>query len=80
MRSQRIVIDVILLLAIIFLPYYIYLPALLIAILVLPFFWEGILLGFLVDVLYGDGIRYGLWSLAVLLAVLPMRRFLRAYV
>lgn len=79
MSKRRIIVDVALILAIIFLPHYIYLPALLIAILVLPFFWEGVLFGLFVDALYGHGVRYGLWSLLVLLAVLPMRRFLRAY-
>ena len=48
--------SIIILLAIIFLPYWIYLPLFFATVVFFPIYWEGILLGFLVDILYGRGI------------------------
>jgi hypothetical protein len=40
-------------LLVLIMPWWIYLPALALAVLLLPFFWEGLVLAFIVDVLYG---------------------------
>jgi hypothetical protein len=53
---------------------------------VVPFFWEGILFAFLIDVLYG-GIKpfselvspAAVISLAVLIALLPLHQRIRSY-
>ena len=44
----------IVLFSILALPYWIYIPILFIAIILFPFFWEGILFALLIDVLYGS--------------------------
>jgi hypothetical protein len=85
MRRVRIVSTLILLLSIIFLPYWIYLPLLGAAIIFFPFFWEGIFLGLLIDVLYGGGIgsvRSLLSPMAfaatiLLIVMLPVRERIR---
>ena len=77
-----------LLLAIITLPYWIYLPALFAAIVILPVFWEGIILGFIIDILYGPGSRllpsagsfYGLCALLLIIILIPVRERLRTHV
>lgn len=43
-------------LAIIFLPYWLYVPIVIILVALLPFFWEAVFFGFLIDVLYGKGV------------------------
>ena len=86
--NQRPFISIAVLLAILFLPYWIYVPLLLIAIFITPLFWEGIILGFIIDVLYGREAHIGIsWhfptALAALLlvaAMIPLRRRLRMYV
>lgn len=74
--------------AIIFLPYWIYVPLLIFGMAIFPFYWEAILLGFLIDVLYGENI-ISLWSLASssaflvlvgLLILMPLRERLRTHV
>ncbi len=75
------------LLAIIFLPYWLYLPLLGAAMIFFPFFWEGIVLALLIDVLYGGGIgRVGeLFSpiafaaTLILAALLPLRERIRVH-
>ena len=66
-------------------PYWIYLPAVILSIILIPFFVEGIFFGFLIDVLYGPQIYSGISflfphaffaSLFVLL-IAPLRQFLR---
>jgi len=77
MSNKRITVSIVLLLLVIFLPYYFYLPAILVAVIIILFFWEAIVLGFLVDILYGSGIYYSLIALGILVATLPLRRFIR---
>ena len=87
MSKRRYITLAALLLAIIFLPYYIYLPLLAAAIIAFPFFWEGVLAGFLIDVLYGPEIdsflaifsTFAFFSLVLAAAMLPIRRRIRAY-
>mgnify|MGYP001616999366 CR=1 FL=1 len=87
MGKRRAATSIVLILAVIFLPSYIYIPALALAVILLPFFWEGVLIAFLIDALYGPGIHsfasifstFGFWSAALLAVVLPVRRRIRAY-
>jgi len=50
---------------------------------VLPFFWEGIPFAFLIEVLYGEGVRGVLLSpiavsvLILLIVLIPARKYLR---
>lgn len=84
--TKRFVLTLLLLLSIIFLPYWLYLPGIFAAVIFLPMYWEGVFLGFLVDILYGEGVSLPFISpvaLAVLVALiilLPMRERLRTYV
>ena len=76
-----------LILAIIFLPYYVYVPLLVVAIIIFPFFWEGVLAGFLIDALYGPEMHYffsvfstlAFLSLVLAIIALPIRHRIRAY-
>jgi hypothetical protein len=79
---------IIVLFSILVLPYWIYIPILFIAIVIFPFFWEGILLALLIDVLHGPGITIS-WPfispltwivLTVLVVFIYMRGSLRNYV
>ena len=73
------------LLAIIFLPYWVYLPFLLASMILFPFFWEGIFLAFIIDILYGRGISglpelispMAFSAMLILMAVMPLRERLR---
>ena len=86
--TRRLLGSVIVLGAILLLPYWVYLPVLFAAIVILPFFWEGIWWAFLIDVLYGQGIAnplalvslLSLTTLAVLIIILPVKERLRLYV
>ena len=66
-------------LSIIFLPYYIYVPALILAMGFFSLFWEGVFLGFLIDILYGEGVYAGLLTLAGLVILLPLRERIRTH-
>jgi hypothetical protein len=55
MMKMRIITTIFILFALFLLPYWIYLPILFLSLLVFPFFWEGIILAFVVDTLYGFG-------------------------
>jgi len=54
--TRRILGLVVVLFSILVLPYWVYIPVLFLAIIFFPFFGEGILLAFLIDVAYGSGI------------------------
>lgn len=82
MMKERIVVGTILLIAVLFLPYWVYGPLLFLGILLLPFYVEAILFGFLIDMLYGSGGHVWLSPAAILAAVLvvaviPVRERLR---
>lgn len=87
MKNLRLGVVLALLLAILFLPYWLYLPLLGGAMIVFPFFWEAILLAFLVDVLYGNGVGgvAGLLSpmafaaTLLLIVLLPLRERIRVH-
>ena len=87
MNKNRIIATVIIFLSIVFLPYWVYVPLLFLAIIFFPFFWEGVLYGFLIDAIYGEialsfgGVltSYGFWSVIVLMALLPIKQRIRNY-
>lgn len=74
---DRIFCSVIVLLAILFCPYWIYLPLLFVVMLYLPFYWEGILLAALIDFLYGNGLQIIFYAPILLLVLLPIKERLR---
>ncbi len=86
--TRRAIGFVIVLVSILTLPYWIYLPVLFIAIALIPFFWEGILFAFLIDAVYGSGIQalpsfispLTLSVFIVIIILLPIRERLRSYV
>ena len=74
------------LLAVVVLPYWIYIPVLFILFIVFEFYLEGILVAFLIDVLYGAGETVGLSSypfaigaLIFIIILLPLRSKLRLH-
>lgn len=87
MKHARLFSTILIFLSIIFLPYWVYVPLIFLAAIVFPLFWEGIILGFLIDALYGRiGLNfsaifysYSFWIMILLLLLLPLRRVLRTY-
>lgn len=85
---RRILGSVLVLICVITLPYWIYIPVLFISIILFPFFWEGLLFAFLIEAVHGSGmdIPSSLFSplaLSVFFALvilLPIRKSLRTYV
>jgi hypothetical protein len=80
--KQRLLVSVLILLAIFFLPYWLYLPLLFLGMVFIPFYWEAILLAFLIDVLYGPGTslffsRTALYTAILLMVMMPVRERLR---
>lgn len=75
--TRRIFGSISVLVAILVLPFWIYIPILFVAILVFPFFWEGILFALLIDVIYGGGVKTALSALILLIILLPIRENLR---
>ena len=81
----RILFSLMTLLGVVMLPYWIYLPLLLIGVIIFPFFWEGILLGLLADALFGPGfssqrtvlLSVGFYALTLNIVLLPVREKLR---
>ncbi len=81
----RIITFFILLLALGTMPFWIYMPAIVIAVMFFPFYFEAIILGFLVDVLYGSHISSGLsfvfpftlFLSVFIIIILPIRERLR---
>ncbi len=87
-RTRRIFGSIVVLVSILVLPFWIYIPVLFIAIIVFPFFFEGILFALLIDVIYGSGIEafpslispFALSALVLLIILLPIRESLRSHV
>ena len=88
MSAVRFSAILIILIAIILLPFWLYLPILGAGIIIFPFFWEGIPLALLVDVLYGGGIGpiaellspMAFVATLVLIVLLPLRERIRIHV
>ena len=74
---RRVLGSTVVLISILVLPFWIYLPILFIAIIIFPFFWEGILFALLVDTIYGSGIETALYALILLIILIPIRENLR---
>lgn len=87
MKDLRFIAVIIILLSVIFFPYWLYLPLLGAAIIFFPLFWEAILVALLIDVLYGGGIGratalfspMAVLATTLLLVMLPVRERLRVY-
>lgn len=79
MMRYRHIASALLVLAILFLPYWAYAPLIAAAVVVFPFYWEAIVLGFLADALYGPpgSYRAALAALALVALLLPVRERLR---
>lgn len=87
MIIYRIAASAIMLISILFLPYWIYLPLLFLAVLVVPFFWEGIFFAVFIEAIYGSS--SGVWSMisnpltlsifVLSVVVIPFRKRLRFY-
>ena len=83
--TRRVIGSIFVLLSILVLPYWIYIPVLLFSIIFFPFFWEGIIFAFLIDVLYGSGVEsllsfvspFALSALILIIILLPIRERLR---
>lgn len=86
--THRVLGLVIILVSILVLPYWIYIPMLFIGMLLFPFFLEGMLATFLINVIHGSGMEVlsllisplSLSALIILIAMLPIRENLRSYV
>lgn len=81
---MRLTSSVIILLSIIFLPYWVYLPILLTAVILLPFYIEAVFFGILIDTLYGFigsgpalGYIFGLAAAIAVCVSIPLREQLR---
>ena len=85
---RRVLGSAVILASILVLPYWVYIPLLFIGAILFPFFWEGILLVFLVSVVHGSEMAVlpslvsplALSLLIVLILLLPIRESLRSYV
>lgn len=79
MTKYRHIATILLALAVLFLPYWAYFPAIVLAALFFPFYWEAILLGFAVDALYGShgSFRTALGAALLIALLLPLRERLR---
>lgn len=88
MSNLRLAANLILLAAIILLPYWVYLPLGLALVIIFPLYWEGMLFAYLIDCLYGRGIEslFSLFSplaftvLILLVLLLPVREHIRVNV
>lgn len=78
----------VILVAILFLPYWVYVPLLFVGIVFYPFFWEAVLFALLVEELYGNSVGFfaslisplALASVLFIIIILPFRENLRSYV
>ncbi len=78
LNSHRLLASLVVFLSIIFLPYWLYLPILIVVAIVVPFYWEAIPFWFLTEALYGFSLSW--WGVALLLfliVLLPVRDKLR---
>lgn len=57
--KKRIITTVLIVVSVIIMPYWFYLPVLFLAVIIFPFYWEGLLVVFFIDVIYGSGFGLG---------------------
>ncbi len=83
MILRRLLIDISLVLLVLFAPYWLYLPLILLALCLVPLYWEGILLASLIDIIYGApasgwlDFPHALVACLVVLATIPLRKRIR---
>ena len=85
MNTKRLIATSVILFSILFLPYWVYLPLLVLAIVIFPFYWEAILFALFIDAVFGEGTAFNssfifsTTSLALILVIasIPMRERLR---
>ena len=85
--TYRIIGTLVVLISILVLPYWLYISLLLVAMIYFPFYGEGILLAFFIDILYGYGIGNlsslippsALLALILLMILISLRERLRFY-
>lgn len=83
--NKRLICTIVLVIALMAFPYWIYLPLIFVASIVFPFYWEGIILAFLVDVLYGVQTHstisfvypFAIIASIIILVMLPIRERIR---
>ncbi len=86
--TSHITISIIVFLSIIFFPYWIYVPILFIAVILIPFFWEGVVFALMIETIYLGRVEIftsliSLLSVSILLTLLimlPVREKLRLHV
>lgn len=80
---MRIFATLLILALIIALPYWIYLPAIFIGIIIFPLYIESIFLGLLIDTIYGEpgamlfGFPFGICAALLVLFAIPLREHIR---
>ncbi len=80
---RRALVLVILIVLILTAPYWIYVPLLIIALVLVPVFWEGIMLTFLIDTIYATpptvwyDFPHAFLACALVLATIPLRKMVR---
>lgn len=82
---SRVLSTIFIIFSILVLPYWLYMPILGAAIIFFPFYWEGIILAFIVDVLYGTSSHQGIsmafpqaiGALVLVTILLPLKERLR---
>ena len=84
--NKRILLTAGLFLCVVFLPYWVYVPAVLAALVLLPFYWEAVPLALVADVLYGGahpafdlGFPFAIMALLLVLVMIPARERLRLH-
>lgn len=83
MTLGRIIASIFLFLAVLVLPYWLYLPLIVVAIVFFPFFWEAVLLGFIIDTMYSSSSGFLSFSTLaftaaiLVLLMLPVRNRIR---
>ncbi len=79
--KRRIFISTALFLATLFLPYWIYAPFIVVATVFVSFYWEAVVLGFLIDILYGGSTGFhapaAITALVLVVIMMPLRERVR---
>lgn len=83
--KRRVIFNIIALILVLVAPYWLYLPVLALGLIFLPVYWEGVVLGFIIDVLYSENAHAGLtlffpFALMASVAILllwPLKKQLR---
>ncbi len=86
--TRHVIGSIIVLLSILLLPYWIYIPVLFVAIITVPFFWEGMLFALMIEAMYTVKISIftplisplTVSTLILLIILLPIREKIRLHV